>query len=45
MATSAGDVTQEAPWAGALQPHLWPQAPVTPPPTTQHQHTHITQVN
>lgn len=38
MGTSTGDVTQEAPWANPLQPHLRPQASVTllpPPPSSQ----------
>lgn len=29
MGTSAADVTQEAPWANPLHPHLRPKAPVT----------------
>lgn len=31
MGTSTGDVTQEAPWANPLHPHLRPTAPFTPP--------------
>lgn len=32
MGTSTGDVTQEAPWANPLHPHLRPRAPLNHPP-------------
>lgn len=43
MGTSTGDVTQEAPRADPLQPHLWPRAPVTPviPPPHPHENTQV----